>query len=212
MPTVKALADADLMRLCVPAVYGGPEVDPMTMVEVIEAVAQCRRRGGMVHDDRVDDVVDGVVPAGGRGAGDLRRSVVDHRWRVRSERPGRVGRARDGVDGLRGDRTMGVGEWHPALSMGARRRVVRRRNVPAVLDAAVGGHVPRHLAHVGHARFGIARLLGRRGVRSRRADDPAGRDQAGRRRSRSPASRTSVCSPPGCRRSGSASPGVRSTR
>jgi alkylation response protein AidB-like acyl-CoA dehydrogenase len=40
MPTVKALADADLMRLCVPAAYGGPEADPMTMVEVIEAVAR----------------------------------------------------------------------------------------------------------------------------------------------------------------------------
>ena len=38
-PTVGALTDAGLMRLCVPRDYGGPEVDPMTMVEAIEAVA-----------------------------------------------------------------------------------------------------------------------------------------------------------------------------
>jgi alkylation response protein AidB-like acyl-CoA dehydrogenase len=39
MPTVKALSDAGLMRMCVPAVYGGPEVDPMTLIEAIEAVS-----------------------------------------------------------------------------------------------------------------------------------------------------------------------------
>ena len=39
MPTVKALVDADLMRMCVPAIYGGPEADPMTMVAAIEAVS-----------------------------------------------------------------------------------------------------------------------------------------------------------------------------
>ncbi|HSP27320.1 MAG TPA: acyl-CoA dehydrogenase family protein, partial [Ilumatobacteraceae bacterium] len=39
MATVKALSDAELMRMCVPAAYGGPEVDPVTLVEAIEAVA-----------------------------------------------------------------------------------------------------------------------------------------------------------------------------
>jgi alkylation response protein AidB-like acyl-CoA dehydrogenase len=39
MPTVKALSDAGLMRMCVPAAYGGPEVDPMTLIEAIEAVS-----------------------------------------------------------------------------------------------------------------------------------------------------------------------------
>ncbi len=39
MPTVKALVDADLMRMCVPAIYGGPEADPMTMVAAIETVS-----------------------------------------------------------------------------------------------------------------------------------------------------------------------------
>jgi alkylation response protein AidB-like acyl-CoA dehydrogenase len=40
LTTVRALSDAQLMRLCVPAVYGGPEVDPVTLVEAIEAVAR----------------------------------------------------------------------------------------------------------------------------------------------------------------------------
>ena len=39
LTTVRALNDAQLMRMCVPEVYGGPEVDPMTLVEAIEAVA-----------------------------------------------------------------------------------------------------------------------------------------------------------------------------
>lgn len=38
-PVVDALREADLLRLCVPAVYGGPEVDPVTYVRVIEAIA-----------------------------------------------------------------------------------------------------------------------------------------------------------------------------
>lgn len=38
-PTVEALTDAQLMRMCVPAAYGGPELDPLSMVEAIEAVA-----------------------------------------------------------------------------------------------------------------------------------------------------------------------------
>jgi alkylation response protein AidB-like acyl-CoA dehydrogenase len=39
LATVKELNDAQLLRMCVPSAYGGPEVDPVTMVEVIEAVA-----------------------------------------------------------------------------------------------------------------------------------------------------------------------------
>lgn len=37
---VDALVDAGLMRLCVPRDYGGPEVDPMSFVGAIEAVAE----------------------------------------------------------------------------------------------------------------------------------------------------------------------------
>ena len=33
--TVKALTDANLMRMCVPAQYGGPEADPLTLLEAI---------------------------------------------------------------------------------------------------------------------------------------------------------------------------------
>jgi indole-3-acetate monooxygenase len=39
LTTVRALNEAQLMRMCVPEVYGGPEVDPVTLVEAIEAVA-----------------------------------------------------------------------------------------------------------------------------------------------------------------------------
>ncbi|MET0663306.1 MAG: acyl-CoA dehydrogenase family protein [Ilumatobacteraceae bacterium] len=46
MPTVKALVDADLMRMCVPEVYGGPETDPMTMVAAIEAVSSADGAAG----------------------------------------------------------------------------------------------------------------------------------------------------------------------
>ncbi|HSM65026.1 MAG TPA: acyl-CoA dehydrogenase family protein [Ilumatobacteraceae bacterium] len=46
LPTVKALADAGLMRMCVPSVYGGPEVDPVTMVEAIAAVAHADGAAG----------------------------------------------------------------------------------------------------------------------------------------------------------------------
>jgi len=38
-PTVDALTKAGLMRMCTPGIYGGPEADPVTMIEAIEAVA-----------------------------------------------------------------------------------------------------------------------------------------------------------------------------
>ncbi|MDQ3739208.1 MAG: acyl-CoA dehydrogenase family protein [Actinomycetota bacterium] len=38
--TVKALVDAELMRLCVPPEYGGPGVDPMTLMAAVETVAK----------------------------------------------------------------------------------------------------------------------------------------------------------------------------
>lgn len=46
LPTVKALADADLMRMCVPAAYGGPEADPMTMVAAIDEVSYAEGAAG----------------------------------------------------------------------------------------------------------------------------------------------------------------------
>ncbi|MEX0847246.1 MAG: acyl-CoA dehydrogenase family protein [Ilumatobacteraceae bacterium] len=36
---VQALRDAQLFRMCVPAVYGGPEADPVTLVRAIEKIA-----------------------------------------------------------------------------------------------------------------------------------------------------------------------------
>jgi alkylation response protein AidB-like acyl-CoA dehydrogenase len=40
MPTVEGLSEAGLLRMCVPAAYGGPEADPMTLVAAIEAVSR----------------------------------------------------------------------------------------------------------------------------------------------------------------------------
>jgi indole-3-acetate monooxygenase len=39
MTVVDALRDADLLRMCVPRAYGGPEADPVTMAKAIEAVS-----------------------------------------------------------------------------------------------------------------------------------------------------------------------------
>lgn len=44
--TVGALTDAGLLRLCVPEVYGGPELPPARVVEVIEAVAHADGAAG----------------------------------------------------------------------------------------------------------------------------------------------------------------------
>lgn len=44
--TVKALVDANLMRMCLPAAYGGPEVDPVSMVEAIANVARADGAAG----------------------------------------------------------------------------------------------------------------------------------------------------------------------
>jgi alkylation response protein AidB-like acyl-CoA dehydrogenase len=44
--TVSALVDADLMRMCVPRVYGGPEVDPVSMIEAIGHVAHADGAAG----------------------------------------------------------------------------------------------------------------------------------------------------------------------
>lgn len=39
MAVVDALRKADLLRMCVPAAYGGPEADPVSMVKAIETVS-----------------------------------------------------------------------------------------------------------------------------------------------------------------------------
>lgn len=44
--TVAALVDADLMRMCVPEVYGGPEVSPPQMLEAIAALAHADGAAG----------------------------------------------------------------------------------------------------------------------------------------------------------------------
>lgn len=44
--TVEALVDAGMMQLCLPAVYGGPEADPLTMISVVEALARADGAAG----------------------------------------------------------------------------------------------------------------------------------------------------------------------
>lgn len=43
---VEALREADLLRLCVPAVYGGPEADPVTFVSIVETLASADGSAG----------------------------------------------------------------------------------------------------------------------------------------------------------------------
>ena len=43
---VDALRDAGVLRMCVPAVYGGPEVDPPTVLRVIERIARADGAAG----------------------------------------------------------------------------------------------------------------------------------------------------------------------
>lgn len=45
-PVVDALVAAGLTRMCVPGVYGGPEVDPMTMVDAVAGVAEADGAAG----------------------------------------------------------------------------------------------------------------------------------------------------------------------
>jgi alkylation response protein AidB-like acyl-CoA dehydrogenase len=45
-PVVDALAEAGLMRMCVPAAYGGPEADPATVVEAIAGVSEADGSAG----------------------------------------------------------------------------------------------------------------------------------------------------------------------
>ncbi len=46
MPTVEALTRGNLMRMCVPAAYGGPEVDPPTMLAAIMTLAHADGAAG----------------------------------------------------------------------------------------------------------------------------------------------------------------------
>jgi len=45
-PVVEALKDAGVLRMCVPEAYGGPQVDPPTMLRVIERIARADGAAG----------------------------------------------------------------------------------------------------------------------------------------------------------------------
>ncbi len=88
LPTVKALRDADLLRMCVPAAYGGPEVDPVTLVRAIEAVAHSDGAAGwctMIAS--TTSSMAALLPE--QPAREIYGDpIVDHRWCVRSQRQG----------------------------------------------------------------------------------------------------------------------------
>ena len=87
--TVAALVEADLMRMALPAAYGGPEADPLTMLTRHRDRRPGRRGRGVVLDDRLDDRVAGAVPPAGDGPADLSRRVRRGRRGLRPERRGR---------------------------------------------------------------------------------------------------------------------------
>ena len=116
------------MRMCVPAVYGGPEADPMTVVEVIEAVSRDDGAAGwctmiasttssmalfLPPETAKELFGDPAAVAGGVFA------------------PNGIGTA-DG-DGVPRVRPVAVGEWHAALPVDRRRDELRRRHLPPLL-------------------------------------------------------------------------------
>ena len=89
--TVDALVAAGLMRMYVPAAYGGPEVDPPTALQAMEAVAVADAAAGWctMIAATTSSLAVFLPPAAARR--DLRRSGGRDGWRVRAERhrPGR---------------------------------------------------------------------------------------------------------------------------
>ena len=169
------------MRACVPAAYGGPEADPLTVLRVIEAVAARRRCCRLVHDDRRHDVVAVAVPAAGHGR---RRSTA-----TRAVVTGGVF-APNGTGVVDGDTVTVTGRWawgsgtqHCQWIVGG--VLCDDEVVPHLLVRRRRRDVPRHVAHVGPARVGVARLLRRRRRRAAGAHDPAVRRRPDDRRRRS---------------------------
>ena len=158
------------------AVYGGPEVDPPTILQVIERIA----------------AADGA--AGWCTMIATTTSLLSHYVRARS-RPRRSGATRatftGGVfarnaqavkvdGGYRVTGRVDVGQRHAALPLDHRRRHRRRLQRLDVVHARPGD-VPRHVAHVGPARHRVSTSSRRRRVRARRPGHAA----AGHRRRRS---------------------------
>ena len=93
---VAALEATDLLRMCVPAEYGGPEVDPVTYVGVIEALATADAASGWCANissttssmswylapDFARDVFGSPLSTGGAFAPSGKGVAVDGGWRV----------------------------------------------------------------------------------------------------------------------------------
>ena len=119
LPTVEALADAGLLRMCVPEVYGGPEIDPVTMVEAIAAIAHADGAAGwctMIAS--TTSSMAAFLPA------DAAREIYGDPTSITGGvfAPNGTGVARLCLRNrrVRRDRPVGVGEWNAALPVGAR--------------------------------------------------------------------------------------------
>src|SRR3954453_2735333 len=78
-PVLAALADAGLFRCAAPAVYGGLEVDPCSMVAALEAVSEADGASGwtlMIGVETVGMATAGLAPAGAEDLLRGRRNVV----------------------------------------------------------------------------------------------------------------------------------------
>ena len=84
--TVEALVEADLMRMALPAAYGGPEADPLTMLTAIETLARADGAAGWCSMIASTTASQALFLAPGGGARDLPRRVDRRRRRVRPER------------------------------------------------------------------------------------------------------------------------------
>ena len=167
---VTVLAEAGLFKLGLPEEYGGPEVDPVTFIEIVDEVSAKTLGRGVVRDDRVDHGPDGGVPAGSRRRSDLRsRPTHDHRWGHRAERhrPRRRGR-------LHRHGTVAMGERHSALFVDLRRHAHRCRRLPPDVLPRDRRRDRGHVALIRLARHGLERLRRRGGV----AFPPAARWQS----------------------------------
>ena len=189
------------MRMAVPAAYGGPEADPLTMLSAIETVARADGAAGWCTMIASTTSSQCAVPAAGHAPG---RSTAIRRSSPAACSP-RTARARSSTTASRstGRWQWGSGTQHCQWILGG--TSCDDDTFRLCWFEAGRRDVPRHVVHVRAARHGVARLLRRR-RRACRSTARSSRGAAGRRStSRWPASRTSRCSPPASPRSASAS-------
>ena len=202
-----ALVDADLMRMALPAAYGGPEADPLTMLTAIEIVARADGAAGwctMIASTTSSQALF-LPPEIGRA--DLRDADDRHRWRVRPERCPASSTATPSRSPAAGS-----GGAAPSTASGSSAAC----GATTTRSGCAGSRRPTSTFHdtwytsglrgTGSLDFSVDGVV----VPLDRTM-PAVRHRPRRRRPARRASRTSRCSPPASPRSAWASPGGRST-